>query len=175
MKKLLMLGGGFLQNFVIKKAKELGYYVYCLDANPNALGFEFADEYAVVNIVDEDACLDYARDKKIDGVLTAATDFGVLTMSRIACELGLPGINYDSAKIIKNKAAVRRILFDAHADDTGYSYEIHNTEEAELIKKIFIQELKDLPKLKNVTTIFKISKNSSSSGFCSPNVSPVAR
>lgn len=134
MKKLLMLGGGYLQNFVIKKAKELGYYVYCLDANPNALGFEFADEYAVINIVDESACLDYARDKKVDGVLTAATDFSVLTMSRIACELGLPGINYDSAKIIKNKAAVRRILFDAHADDTGYSYEIHSTEEAESIK-----------------------------------------
>lgn len=32
MKKLLMLGGGFLQNFVIKKAREMGYYVFCLDA-----------------------------------------------------------------------------------------------------------------------------------------------
>lgn len=39
MKKLLMLGGGFLQNFVIKKAREMGYYVFCLDADPNALGF----------------------------------------------------------------------------------------------------------------------------------------
>ena len=27
-----MLGGGFLQNFVIKKAREMGYYVFCLDA-----------------------------------------------------------------------------------------------------------------------------------------------
>ena len=52
MKKLLMLGGGFLQNYVIKKAKELGYYVYCLDADPNALGFKVADEHAVINIVD---------------------------------------------------------------------------------------------------------------------------
>lgn len=34
-----MLGGGFLQNFVIKKAREMGYYVFCLDADPNALGF----------------------------------------------------------------------------------------------------------------------------------------
>ena len=104
MKKLLMLGGGFLQNFVILKAKQLGYCVHVLDANPNALGFNYADEYAVINIVDEEACLAYAREHEIDGVLTAATDFSVLTMSRIACEMGLPGINYESAKIIKNKA-----------------------------------------------------------------------
>lgn len=128
-----MLGGGFLQNFVILRAKQLGYYVYVLDANPNAIGFKIADEFAVINIVDENACLEYAKMHQIDGVLTAATDFSVLTMSRIACELGIPGINYDSAKIIKNKAAVRKILFDAQADDTGYSYEIHNIEEAKLL------------------------------------------
>ena len=134
MKKLLMLGGGFLQNFVILKAKQLGYCVHVLDATPNAIGFESADYYEVINIVDEEACLAYAREHEIDGVLTAATDFSVLTMSRIAGEMGIPGINYESAKIIKNKAAVRKILFDAHADDTGYSYEIHNTEEANELK-----------------------------------------
>ena len=128
-----MLGGGFLQNYVIKKAKELGYYVYCLDADPNALGFQVADEHAVINIVDTDACLAYACEKKVDGVLTAATDFSVLTMSHIAEYMHLPGINYASAKIIKNKADVRRILFDTKADDTGYSYEIGSLEEAEKI------------------------------------------
>ncbi len=136
-KKLLMLGGGFLQNFVIKKAKDMGYYVYCLDANPNALGFQYADEYAVINIVDEEACLEYAQEKKIDGVLTAATDFSVLTMSHIAEVMKLPGINYDSAKIIKNKASVRKLLFDAQADDTGYSYEIANINDInEVLPKI---------------------------------------
>lgn len=124
MKHLLMLGGGFLQCFVIKKAKELGYYVHCLDADPNAQGFKLADDYEVVNIVDQDKCLSYAREKKIDGVLTAATDFSVLSMSYIAQELGLPGINYESAKIIKNKAKVRTCLFEAKVDDTGCSYEI---------------------------------------------------
>ena len=43
MKKILMLGGGFLQNFVIVKAKQLGYKVLVLDADPNAMGFEHAD------------------------------------------------------------------------------------------------------------------------------------
>lgn len=128
-----MLGGGFLQTFVIKEAKKCGYYVLVLDANPNAMGFAYADEYAVINIIDETACCEYAREKKIDGVLTAATDYPVLTMSRIACELGLPGINYTSAKIVKNKARVRKILFDAKADDTGYSYEVNSLDEAKEI------------------------------------------
>lgn len=134
MKKLLILGGGFLQTFVIKKAKQLGYCVHVLDANPNAEGFKYADKFAAINIVDEESCLAYARNNNIDGVLTAATDYGVLSMSRIATELNLPGINYESAKMIKNKAEVRKCLFDANADDTGYSYEIHNIEEAEEIK-----------------------------------------
>lgn len=133
MKTLLMLGGGFLQCFVIKKAKQLGYRVLVLDADPNAMGFELADDYAVINIVDEEACLKYAQEHKVDGVLTAATDFSVLTMSRIAQEMGLPGINYEAAKRIKNKAAVRKCLFDAKADDTGYSFEINSLEEASKI------------------------------------------
>lgn len=124
-----MLGGGFLQKFVIEKAKSRGYYVYCLDANPNAIGFNIADEHAVINIIDEKACLDYAIKKNIDGVLTAATDFSVLSMSYIAENMKLPGINYQSAKIIKNKALVRKILFESKADDTGDSYEICSTEE----------------------------------------------
>ena len=50
MNKLLLLGGVFLQNFVIRKAKSMGYYVLCLVADHNALGFQIADEHAVINI-----------------------------------------------------------------------------------------------------------------------------
>ena len=124
-----MLGGGFLQCFVIKKAKQLGYRVLVLDADPNAMGFKLADEYAVINIVDEEACLKYAQEHHVDGVLTAATDFSVLTMSRIAEEMKLSGINYVAAKRIKNKAEVRKCLFEAKADDTGYSFQIDNLEQ----------------------------------------------
>lgn len=128
-----MLGGGFLQCFVIKKAKQLGYEVHVLDANPQADGFKYADAHAVINIVDEDACLEYARQHNIDGVLTAATDYSVLAVSRIASELHLPGLNYNSARLIKNKAEVRRCLFDAKADDTGYSYEITSLQDVQAI------------------------------------------
>lgn len=124
MKKVLIIGAGFLQNFVIKKAREMGYYTIAIDGNPNAVGFKNADEYKAVNIVDEVACLEYAKQMKIDGVLTAATDYGVLSASYVAENLGLPGIKYSSAKRIKNKYEVRKCLFESGADDTGFSFEV---------------------------------------------------
>ena len=134
-KRLLILGGGFLQAYVIKKAKELGYWVMVLDADPHAIGFRYADESAVIDIVDEEACLKYAREKQIDGVLTAATDFSILAVSRIATELALHGINYDSARIIKNKAAVRRCLYESQPNDSNFTFEITSIEQIPQVLK----------------------------------------
>ncbi len=128
MKKILMIGAGFLQTYVIRMAKELGYYVYAVDGSASAPGFKYSDEYAVINIVDEKACLNYAKEKQIDGVLTAATDYGVLTASYIAREMNLPGINYEVAKTVKNKYLVRKSLFEAKADDTEQAYQIDSEE-----------------------------------------------
>lgn len=124
MKKLLVIGAGFLQDFVIQKAKKMGYETLTVDADPNAVGFKSADRYAVINIVDEKACLEYARKENIDGVLTAATDYGVLTAAYVAREMNLPGLNYEAAQLIKNKYRVRKCLFDSHIDDTEQAYEI---------------------------------------------------
>lgn len=124
MKKLLIIGAGFLQDFVIQKAKKMGYETLTVDADPNAVGFKSADRYAVINIVDEKACLEYARKENIDGVLTAATDYGVLTAAYVAREMNLPGLNYEAAQLIKNKYRVRKCLFDSHIDDTEQAYEI---------------------------------------------------
>ena len=66
----------------------------------------------------------FAQDEQIDGVLTAATDYGVLTASYIAENMGLPGLNYETAKLIKNKFLVRKCLYANHVDDTEQTYEI---------------------------------------------------
>lgn len=137
MKKILIIGAGFLQSFVISKARKMGYDVYTVDADPDAIGFKYADHYSVINIVDEEACLNYAMLNKIDGVLTAATDYGVLTAAYIAQKMQLPGLNYDVAKLIKNKYEVRKRLFQYHVDDTEQVYEINkDTNVDELSSKL---------------------------------------
>lgn len=137
MKKLLVIGAGFLQDFVIKKSVEMGYETLAVDADPNAIGFDHTHKHAVINIVDEKKCLEYARSEKIDGVLTAATDYGVLTASYVAEHLGLPGLNYETAKLIKNKYEVRKKLYEHRVDDTEQAYEINSdTDISELSKKL---------------------------------------
>ena len=134
-KKVLILGGGLLQSYVIKRAKELGYEVHVIDANPNSLGFKYADKYAVVDIVDQKACLKYAKENNINGVLTAATDYGVLSASYIAKCLNLKDINYDVAKTIKNKYEVRKTLSTQKADDVDQFFELGCLEDIEKIAK----------------------------------------
>lgn len=125
MKKILIIGAGFLQDFVIQKAKCMGYQTLAVDADPNAIGFRHADRHAVINIVDEKACLAYAQENNIDGVLTAATDYGVLTAAYIAEQMNLPGISYQAAQLIKNKYRVRKRLYECRVDDAEQSYEIN--------------------------------------------------
>lgn len=137
MKKVLIIGAGFLQDFVIRKAKSMGYEVIAVDANPASIGFRHADKYKVINIVDEKACLAYAQEENIDGVLTAATEYGVLTAAYIAEQMNLVGLKYETAKMIKNKYQVRKCLFESKVDDTEQAYEVTaSTDLAVLAEKL---------------------------------------
>ena len=137
MKSVLIIGAGFLQSFVIKRAKDLGYKTFAVDGDKNAVGFKYADFSECINIVDEKACLEYARKNNVDGVLTAATDYGVLTAAYIAKEMNLNGLDYESAKLIKNKYLVRKCLFENKVDDTKQAYEVDSgTDIASLSAKI---------------------------------------
>ena len=124
MKKILIIGAGFLQDFVIRRARELGYYTIAVDGNPEAVGLKHADRGETVNIIDREACLAFAEKAGIDGVLTAATDYGVLSASYVAEKLGLPGLKYEAARRIKNKYEVRQRLIGADVDDTREAYEV---------------------------------------------------
>ena len=135
MKKILIIGAGFLQSFVIKKAKSMGYETLAVDADSNAIGFEFADKYENINIVDKKACLEYAKKEFVDGVLTAATDYGVLTAAYVAKELRLNGLDYGVAKIIKNKYLVHRRLVEKQVDDTELAFEINENTDINLLEE----------------------------------------
>ena len=137
MKKMLVIGAGFLQDFVIQKAASMGYDTLAVDADPEAIGLTHAHKHSVINIVDEKACLEYAKQEQIDGVLTATTDYGVLTASYIAENMGLPGLKYEVAQLIKNKYRVRKCLYEHHVDDTEQAFEVNaETDIEELVQKL---------------------------------------
>jgi len=134
MKTILIIGAGFLQSFVIIKAREMGYRTVAIDKNPHAIGFELADKHGVVDIIDLNGCLEFAKANEIDGVMTAATDYGVLSAAYIAQELKLPGLDFEVAKVIKNKYLVRRTLFENRVDSVSQYYLINDMSELTHIK-----------------------------------------
>lgn len=131
--RVMIVGAGILQYYLIQKVNELGYISIAVDGNPEAIGFTIADFHQVIDIKDKDLCLEYAKRMHIDGVITGATDYGVITTSYIAKKLRLNGLNYDVANIIKNKFAVQNILFK-HEIIKQPCYEISSINELNFLK-----------------------------------------
>lgn len=112
MKKLLVLGGDHFAVPVVKAAKKQGYYVITCDYLPDNVAHKYSDEFANFSTTDKEGILAYARDKKIDGVVTF-TDSGVVTTAYIQHYLGLPQIGpLESVEILQNKARFRKFLTD---------------------------------------------------------------
>ena len=61
----MVLAAGILQVPIIKKARELGYYVIAADGDANAVGLKYANKAIVANITDENVMLQIAREEQI--------------------------------------------------------------------------------------------------------------
>lgn len=94
----------------IKAAHELGVYVITADYLPDNAAHEYSDEYINVSIVDKEAVLAAARELKIDGILSYATDPGVTAAAYVAEQMGLPTSPYKSVELLQNKGCFRDFL-----------------------------------------------------------------
>lgn len=110
MKKLLILGGSRYIIPAIQAAHDLGVYVISCDYLPDNIGHTYSDEYRNVSIIEKDAVLALAKELKIDGILSFATDPGVETAAYVAEQLGLPTSPYESVHILQNKNLFRAFL-----------------------------------------------------------------
>lgn len=114
-KRLLVLAAGILQVPVIKKAKEIGYYVIAADGDSNAVGLQFADKAICANITDEEVMLKIAREQHIDGVIHPCSEVSMNVMGRINDELGLAGITKEQAIRATNKHLMRNAFEKGNA------------------------------------------------------------
>jgi len=112
--RVLVVGAGFLQSFVIQKAREIGLTVIAVDRDPKAPGFQRAHKEIVADIKDHEACLRVARNEGIDAVLSVCTDFAVKTVAFVAESLGLPGLSMRAARACTNKVLMREALARAN-------------------------------------------------------------
>ena len=112
MKKLLLLGGSRYLIPAIKAAHALGVYVITCDYLPDNIAHQYSDEYHNISIIDQDAVLKLAKALKVDGIMSYATDPGVVSAAYAAEKLGLPGNPYKSVKILQDKGLFRQFLAD---------------------------------------------------------------
>ena len=112
-KKIMILGASVLQLPAIIQAKEMGIEVISIDMNPNAIGFNYADKHYVVSTIDIDAVLELAKKEQIDGIMTLASDMPMRTVAVVAKEMGLVGVDEQTALKATNKAVMRQVLFEA--------------------------------------------------------------
>lgn len=110
-KKLMLLGGIRYLLPVIKAAHEQGYYVITADYLPNNIAHKYSDEYVNVSIIDKDAVLKVAKDRKIDGVMSFGVDPGVVSAAYVQEHMGLPSFGpLKSVEILQNKDKFRAFL-----------------------------------------------------------------
>ena len=113
MKTVLFVGAGRHQRRAIAQARALGLRAVAVDRNPDAPGLAEADVAEVVDFSDVDAVIEVARRHAVDGVLTISADRAVPVVAAVAEALGLPGIGTDTAYVMTQKIAMRRVLADA--------------------------------------------------------------
>lgn len=127
MKKVMIVGASAWQVPMIKKAKELGYWVAVVDYNPEAVGIEFADEYYNASTIDPEGVCEAARKFGADGITTVATDMPMRAIAYTCEKLGLIGIDTKTAVRATDKAEMIR-AFEEHGVPHPWYYIVKNGE-----------------------------------------------
>lgn len=129
-KKVLILNGSFCEAPIIKKAKDMGLYVVTTGNMPSLAGHKYADEYIPADYSDKEHILQLVKENDIEGVISCANDFGVLTAAYVAEHMGWAGHDrYETAKLLHHKNLFKQYVYE-HNIRAPRSYCPENREEA---------------------------------------------
>ena len=110
-KKLMILGASILQVPAIEKAMAMGLETVAVDMDPEAVGFCVPGvQKEVISTIDIPAVVEAAKRHKIDGIMTLATDMPMRSVAAVAKEMGLVGIDEETAIKATDKAEMRQTL-----------------------------------------------------------------
>ncbi len=151
----MVLAAGLLQIPVIKKAREMGYYVIAVDDDPDAPGMVLADKAIVPGgLMNEERLVAIAKEEHIDGVIHPCSEVAMNVMGRINDELHLCGISKEIAIRATNKHLMRE-AFEAYGAPSPKSILTKDEEDA---WNVFCNEF-------DTNAILKPSRNSGSRGI----------
>lgn len=135
-KKMMILGASILQLPAIEKAKEMGLDVIVVDMNPEAIGFSILGvKKEIISTIDVSAIIEAAQRHQIDGIMTLATDMPMRSVAAVADQMGLVGIDEETALKATNKAEMRKALQEANVPIPEFFIVSNEVEYKEAVEK----------------------------------------
>lgn len=112
-KKIAIIGASYLQEPLVRKAKEMGIYTICFAWRDGATCADICDKFYPISIVEKEEILAICQQEHIDGICTIASDVAAPTVAYVANEMGLVGNDYDAAVRANNKYHMRNAFMKA--------------------------------------------------------------
>lgn len=113
MKKLAIIGASYLQEPLVRKAKEMGLYTICFAWADGAVCADICDKFYEISIIEKEQILEICLDENIDGICTIASDVAAPTVAYVANKMGLVGNDYNAAVRANNKYLMREAFMKA--------------------------------------------------------------
>ena len=108
-KKLLIIGAGDFQLPLVQQAAKTCEVL--LAAPVISAAFDpYISDRLIIDVRDEESILAFAKERKIDGVITDQTDIAVRSVAYVAEKMGLPGIGYETGLLFTDKSRMRTRL-----------------------------------------------------------------
>lgn len=111
--RVLFVGAGPAQMPAIRHARSLGYVPYAVDADPDAVGFEYAVGFDVGDIRDPEFIKVCAQRYKVNAIVGIATDVAVPSVARACALLGFSSVPVEAADVSVNKLLQRKHMKSA--------------------------------------------------------------
>lgn len=103
----MVIGAGWEQAPLIKRAHELGYWILATHGKEEAEGFQYADKTAILEPRDTNRALALFNEHRIEAVISDNDDYALYTVGLMCQKLGLPGPNFEAITNSNNKRKSR--------------------------------------------------------------------
>ena len=107
-KRILIVGSGPWQLYLLRKARDLGYAIINTNLYKDSVGFALADVGIAVDIFDKERHVEIAREYGVHGVTSDQIDIAVPTVAYVCERLGFPGIGIRCADLFTHKVRMRQ-------------------------------------------------------------------
>lgn len=112
MKKLAIIGASYLQEPLVRKAKEMGIYTICFAWADGATCASICDKFYDISIIEKEKILLVCQQEKIDGITTIASDTAILTVNYVASQMGVISNPDKYSEICTNKYLMRQCFME---------------------------------------------------------------